>query len=165
MSKSLTCFVRAGKQAVEIANHLKIGGFQSREVSVLRAVNGTRTVEWSANAPTDPAVPAGDALQASLGWLVGWTELTIAGIGGVAGNGMLLDAVRAASRLGSLRDTFVSWGMSGPDADRYEIRIRRQDILIAVRCANAAVAQLATVVCENFGAEDFQHVIFPESLE
>ena len=140
----------------------KDAGFLSSDVSVLLPENlGSRDLvtDKSTRAPEGAAVGSGSgaAIGGVLGWLVGVGALTIPGIGPVIAAGPIVTAlagIGVGGALGGFAGVLVGVGIPEYEAKRYEGRILKGSILVAVHCETSEEIKRAKGIMEITGAED-----------
>ena len=141
---------------------LKKAGFSNSDVSILLPENvktGELETEHSTKAPQGAAVGAGSgaAVGGALGWLVGVGALAIPGIGPVIAAGPLLAALAGigiGGALGGFAGSLVGMGIPEYEAKKYEGRLLKGGILIAVHCNTEEEANRAKDVLQSSGAQD-----------
>jgi hypothetical protein len=141
---------------------LKKAGFSNSDVSILLPENvksGELTTDHSTKAPEGAAVGAGSgaAVGGALGWLVGVGALAIPGIGPVIAAGPLLAALAGigiGGALGGFAGSLVGMGIPEYEAKKYEGRLLKGGILVAVHCDTEEQANRAKEVLQSTGAQD-----------
>lgn len=141
---------------------LREAGFSSSDVSVLLPENlGYRELvtEKGTKAPEGAAVGAGSgaAVGGALGWLVGVGALAIPGIGPIVAAGPLLAAlagIGVGGALGGFTGVLIGAGIPESEAKRYEGRLLKGGILLAVHCETPEEIKRAKSIMEVTGAED-----------
>ncbi len=137
-------------------------GFSSSDVSVLLPENlGSKELatEKSTKAPEGAAVGAGSgaAIGGALGWLAGVGALAIPGIGPVIAAGPIvatLAGIGVGGALGGFTGVLVGVGIPEYEAKRYEGRVLKGSILVAVHCETSEEIKRAKGIMEVTGAED-----------
>jgi hypothetical protein len=140
----------------------KDAGFSSSDVSVLLPENlgsNELVTDKSTKAPEGAAVGAGSgaAIGGALGWLVGAGALAIPGIGPVIAAGPLVAAlagIGVGGALGGFAGVLIGVGIPEYKAKRYEGRILKGGILVAVHCETSEEIRRAKGIMEVTGAED-----------
>src|SRR5579863_663042 len=137
-------------------------GFASSDISVLLPEDlGSRELvtEKATKAPEAAAVGVGSgaAVGGALGWLVGVGALAIPGIGPVIAAGPLVAAlagIGVGGALGGFAGVLIGIGISENEAKRYEGRLLKGGILVAVHCETSEEIKHAKSIMEVSGAED-----------
>lgn len=143
-------------------NALKDVGFLNSNISILLPENiqsGELTTEQSTKAPEGAAVGAGSgaAVGGAMGWLAGVGALAIPGIGPVIAAGPLVAALAGigiGGALGGFAGSLVGVGIPEYEAKRYEGRLLKGGILVAVHCETSQDADRAKEVFQASGAQD-----------
>jgi Protein of unknown function (DUF3341) len=141
---------------------LRDTGFSNSDVSVLLPENlGSHELvtEKSTKAPEGATAGAGSGavVGGALGWLAGIGALVIPGIGPFIAAGPLvatLLGVGVGGALGGFTGALVGLGIPEYEAKRYEGRLLKGGILVAVHCENAEEVKRAKSVMEVTGAEE-----------
>jgi hypothetical protein len=141
---------------------LKDVGFSTLDVSVLLPENlGSRELvtEKGTKAPEGAAIGVGSgaAVGGAVGWLVGAGALAIPGIGPVIAAGPLVAAlagIGVGGALGGFAGVLIGVGIPEHKAKRYEGRVLKGGILLAVHCETAEEIKRAKGLMEITGAED-----------
>lgn len=141
---------------------LKDGGFAASDISVLLPENlGSKELatEKNTKAPEGASVGAGSgaALGGVLGWLVGVGALAIPGIGPVIAAGPIVAAlagIGVGGAIGGFAGALIGVGIPEYEAKRYEGRILKGGILVAVHCDTSEEIKRAKEMLEVTGAED-----------
>ncbi len=141
---------------------MRDAGFSSSDVSVLLPENlgsGELVTEKGTKAPEGAAVGAGSgaAVGGALGWLVGVGALAIPGIGPVIAAGPLvavLAGIGVGGALGGFAGILIGVGIPEHKAKRYEGRLLKGGILLAVYCETSEEIKRAKGIMEITGAED-----------
>jgi len=164
MAKSKSVFgIYLTRNEVESAvTAMRAAGFSNSDVSVLLPENlGSRELvtEKGTKAPEGAVVGAssGAALGGALGWLVGIGALAIPGIGPVIAAGPLVAAlagIGVGGALGGFTGVLVGVGIPEYEAKRYEGRLLKGGILVAVHCDTSDEIKRAKSIMEITGAED-----------
>jgi rhodanese-related sulfurtransferase len=143
-------------------NALKDAGFSNSDVSILlpeTVKTADLATENTTKAPEGAAVGAGSgaALGGALGWLVGVGALAIPGIGPVVAAGPLLAAlagVGIGGALGGFAGSLVGMGIPESEAKKYEGKLLKGGILVAVHCETEQQVNRAKEVLQSSGAQD-----------
>lgn len=141
---------------------LRDAGFSNSDVSVLLPENlGSRELatEKGTKAPEGAVVGAGSgaAVGGALGWLVGIGALAIPGIGPVIAAGPIVAAlagIGVGGALGGFTGALIGVGIPEYEAKRYEGRLLKGGILVAVHCETSEEIKRAKGLLEVTGAED-----------
>jgi hypothetical protein len=141
---------------------LKDVGFSTSDISVLLPENlGSRELvtEKGTKAPEGATIGAGSgaAVGGALGWLVGLGALAIPGIGPVIAAGPLVAAlagIGVGGALGGFAGALVGVGIPEYEAKRYEGRLLKGGILLAVHCETSDEINRAKRIMEVSGGED-----------
>jgi hypothetical protein len=143
-------------------NALTGAGFSKTDISVLLPENlGEKELasEKSTKAPEGAAIGVGSgaAVGGALGWLVGIGAIAIPGIGPVLAAGPLvstLAGVGVGGAVGGFAGVLVGVGIPEYEAKRYEGRLLKGGILVAVHCEMSDEIDRAKETLEKTGAED-----------
>jgi len=143
---------------------LRDAGFSSSEISVLLPEDlGSEELvtEKSTKAPEGAAVGVGSgaAVGGALGWLVGVGALAIPGIGPVIAAGPIvatLAGIGVGGALGGFAGALIGVGIPENEAKRYEGKILKGGILVAVHCETVDQIKRAKEIMEITGAEDVE---------
>ncbi len=164
MAKNRSVFgIYSSRSAAETAiDAFKNAGFSNADISVLLPDNaGSKRLvtENGTKAPQGAAVGAGSgaALGGALGWLVGVGALAIPGIGPVVAAGPLVAALAGigiGGALGGFAGSLVGLGMSETEAKRYEGRLLKGGILMAIHCEANEDINRAKQIMESTHAEE-----------
>jgi hypothetical protein len=164
MAKHKSVFgIYAHRNSVEQAvAALQNEGFANSDISILLPGNlGPEElgVEKQTKAPEGTATGAGSGavIGGALGWLVGIGALAIPGLGPVLAAGPLVAAlagVGAGGVVGGLVGGLAGLGIPEYEAKRYESRLQKGGILLAVHCDTSEEIKLARTVLEQNDAED-----------
>ena len=141
---------------------LRDAQFSSPNVSVLlpETTDSRELVtDKSTKAPEGAAVGAGSgaAVGGALGWLVGVGALMIPGVGPVVAAGPIVAAlagIGVGGALGGFAGVLVGVGISEHEAKRYQGRMLKGGILVAVHCETPEEVRRAKGIMEITGAED-----------
>jgi hypothetical protein len=139
----------------------KESGFSSSDISVLLPDTSSSepVAESSTKAPEGAAVGVGSgaALGGALGWLVGVGALAIPGIGPVIAAGPIVAAlagIGVGGALGGFAGCLIGVGISECEAGRYEGRLLKGGILVAIHCETSDEIKRAKEIMERARAED-----------
>jgi hypothetical protein len=163
MAKSKSVFgIYSNRSAVESAiTVLKDAGFSNSAISVLlpESINKDVGTESGTKAPEGAAVGVGSgaAIGGALGWLLGVGALAIPGIGPVIAAGPIVAAlagIGVGGAFGGFAGCLVGVGISEDAAERYEGRLLKGGILIAVCCETSEEIARAKEIMERTKAED-----------
>ena len=139
----------------------KGAGFSNSDISVLlpHPVIKEPVTENNTKAPEGAAVGVGSgaAVGGALGWLVGVGALAIPGIGPVIAAGPIVAAlagIGVGGALGGFAGCLIGVGISESDARRYEGRVLKGGILVAVHCETSGEIKRAREIMEDTRAED-----------
>jgi hypothetical protein len=164
MAKNKSVFgIYLTRRDVETAvTALRDVGFPNSDVSVLLPENldsKDLVTEKGTKAPEGAAVGAGSgaAVGGALGWLVGVGALAIPGIGPVLAAGPLVAAlagIGVGGALGGFCGVLIGVGIPEDEAKRYEGRLLKGGILVAVHCETSEEIKRAKGIMEVTGAED-----------
>jgi hypothetical protein len=141
---------------------LRENGFPRTDVSVLLPENlGTRelTTDKATKAPEGAAAggSSGALIGGALGWLVGIGALAIPGLGPFIAAGPIVAAlagVGVGGAVGGVAGALVGFGIPEYEAKRYEGRLQKGGVLLAVHCDTSAEIKLAKEALKRTGAED-----------
>lgn len=141
---------------------LRDAGFSPSDISVLlqESVDSKELVtDRSTKAPEGAAVGAGSgaAVGGALGWLVGVGALVIPGVGPVIAAGPIvttLAGISVGGALGGFAGALIGVGIPEHEAKRYEGRIKKESLLVAVYCASSKEIKRAKGIMEITGADD-----------
>jgi hypothetical protein len=140
---------------------LKDAGFSNSDISVLLPdhTGPDLVTESGTKAPEGAAVGAGSgaAVGGALGWLVGVGALAIPGIGPVIAAGPIIAAlagIGVGGALGGFAGSLIGVGISDEQATRYEGRLAKGGILVAIHCETRDEIKRARAIMERTGAED-----------
>jgi hypothetical protein len=141
---------------------LRDAGFSTSEISVLlpEDVGSEKLVtEKATKAPEGAAYGAGSgaAVGGALGWLVGVGALAIPGIGPLVAAGPLLAAlagVGVGGALGGFTGVLIGAGIPEDEAKKYEGRLLKGGILLAVHCETSEEITRAKGIMEVTGGQD-----------
>jgi len=135
--------------------------FSNSDISVLlpEASGGEVVTEESTKAPEGAVVGVGSgaAVGGTLGWLVGAGALALPGIGPVIVAGPIVAALAGISvggALGGFAGSLIGGGISEPEAKKYEGRLLKGGILVAVHCETPEEIKRAQEIMEATKAED-----------
>ena len=140
---------------------LRDAGFSTADISVLLPEDvgsGELVTEKATKAPAGAAYGAGSgaAVGGALGWLVGVGALAIPGIGPIVAAGPLLAAlagVGVGGALGGFTGVLIGAGIPEDEAKKYEGRLLKGGILVAVHCETTEEISHAKGIMEVTGAE------------
>jgi hypothetical protein len=160
MAKNRSVFgIYLTRSEVESAvSALRDAGFSSSDISALLPENlGSKELvtDKGTKAPEGAAVGVGSG--GALGWLVGVGALAIPGIGPVIAAGPIvatLAGIGVGSALGGFAGVLIGVGIPEYEAKRYEGRILKGGILLAVHCETPEQIKRAKGIMEITGAED-----------
>jgi len=141
---------------------LRDAGFANSDISMLLPENlGSKELvtENETKAPSTATVGAGSGavIGGALGWLVGIGALVIPGIGPVVAAGPIVTAVAGlgvGGAMGGFAGALVGVGIPEHEATRYEERLSKGGILVAVHCDTAEKIKRAKMVMATSGADD-----------
>ncbi len=141
---------------------LRDAGFSTADISVLLPEDvgsGELVTEKATKAPAGAAYGAGSgaAVGGALGWLVGVGALAIPGIGPIVAAGPLLAAlagVGVGGALGGFTGVLIGAGIPEDEAKKYEGRLLKGGILVAVHCETTEEISRAKGIMEVTGAQD-----------
>jgi hypothetical protein len=161
-NKSVFGIYQTRSEVESAATALEDAGFSTSDVSVLLPENlGSKDLatERNTKAPEGAAVGAGSgaAIGGALGWLAGVGALAIPGIGPVIAAGPLVAAlagIGVGGALGGFTGALIGVGIPEYEARRYEGRLQKGGILVAVHCDTSAQINRAKEILEVTGAED-----------
>ncbi len=160
-SKSVSGIYLTKSDGESAVTAFKDAGFSSSDISVLLPDNSSKELvtENSTKAPEGAAVGVGSgaAVGGALGWLVGAGALAIPGIGPVIAAGPVVAAlagIGVGCALGGFAGSLVGVGISEPAANRYEGRLSKGGILVAVHCETSSEMARAKKIMEDTRAED-----------
>ena len=164
MAKNKSVFgIYLTRNEVESAvSALRDAGFSRSDISVLLPESrGSQELatDKSTKAPEGAAVGVGSgaAVGGALGWLVGVGALAIPGVGPVIAAGPIvatLAGIGVGGALGGFAGVLIGVGITEYEAKRYEGRILKGGILVAVRCGTSEEVRRAKGIMEITGAED-----------
>ncbi len=141
---------------------LRDAGFSHSDISVVLPESpGSQELvtDKGTKAPEGAAVGVGSgaAVGGALGWLVGVGALAIPGVGPVIAAGPIvatLAGIGVGGALGGFAGVLIGVGITEYEAKRYEGRILKGGILVAVRCGTSEEVRRAKGIMEITGAED-----------
>jgi hypothetical protein len=141
---------------------LRDAGFSTSDISVLLPEDvgsGELVAEKGTKAPEGAAYGAGSgaAVGGALGWLVGVGALAIPGIGPVIAAGPLLAAlagIGVGGALGGFTGVLIGAGIPEDEAKKYEGRLSKEGMLVAVYCETTEEIARAKGIMEVTGAQD-----------
>jgi hypothetical protein len=141
---------------------MRSAGFANSDVSVLLPESlktGELSTEQSTKLPEGAAFGTGSgaAVGGALGWLIGIGSLAIPGIGPVIAAGPLVAALAGigiGGALGGFSGALVGMGIPEYEAKKYEGRILKGGILVAVHCETNNEVDHARQVFLDSGAQD-----------
>jgi len=141
---------------------LRENGFPRTDVSVLLPENlGTRELatDKSTKAPEGAAAggSSGAVIGGALGWLAGIGALAVPGLGPFIAAGPIMAAwagVGVGGAVGGITGALVGFGIPEYEAKRYEGRLQKGGVLMAVHCDTSDEIKLAKEVLKRTGAED-----------
>jgi len=164
MAKNKSVFgIYLTRNEVESAvSALRDAGFSRSDISVLLPESrGSQELatDKSTKAPEGAAVGVGSgaAVGGALGWLVGVGALAIPGVGPVIATGPIvatLAGIGVGGALGGFAGVLIGVGIPEYEAKRYEGRILKGGILVAVHCDTSEEVRRAKGIMEITGAED-----------
>jgi hypothetical protein len=164
MAKNKSVFgIYLTRNEVESAvSALRDAGFSRSDISVLLPESrGSQELatDKSTKAPEGAAVGVGSgaAVGGALGWLVGVGALAIPGAGPVIAAGPIvatLAGIGVGGALGGFAGVLIGVGIPEYEAKRYEGRILKGGILVAVHCDTSEEVRRAKGIMEITGAED-----------
>lgn len=137
-------------------------GFSSSDVSVLLPENfGAKELATQKNTKSPEGATAGAGSGAiiggALGWLAGVGALAIPGIGPFIAAGPIVAAlagVGVGGALGGFAGALIGLGIPEYEAKRYEGRMLKGGILVAIHCDTAEEIKRAKQIMEITGAEE-----------
>ncbi len=164
MAKNKSVFgIYLTRNEVESAvSALRDAGFSRSDISVLLPESrGSQELatDKSTKAPEGAAVGVGSgaAVGGALGWLVGVGALAIPGAGPVIAAGPIvatLAGIGVGGALGGFAGVLIGVGIPEYEAKRYEGRILKGGILVAVHCDTSEEVRRAKGIMEITSAED-----------
>ncbi len=162
MAKNKSVFgIYLTRNEVESAvSALRDAGFSRSDISVLLPESrGSQELatDKSTKAPEGAAVGVGSgaAVGGALGWLVGVGALAIPGAGPVIAAGPIvatLAGIGVGGALGGFAGVLIGVGIPEYEAKRYEGRILKGGILVAVHCDTSEEVRRAKGIMEITGA-------------
>ena len=161
MKKAVMCIVQNHNQADAVVGQLQRAGFANSDISVLFPdKKGTRDFahEHNTKAPEGAVAgaSAGGVLGGTLGLLAGIGTLAIPGLGPFIAAGPILatlSGAAAGATVGGVTGALVGMGIPEVEAKRYEGKLRRGNILIAVSAANRDQQKLVETIFEDAQAD------------
>jgi len=152
---------------------LRDAGFSGSEISVLlpeTLSSKDLVTDKGTKAPEGAAVGVGSgaAVGGALGWLVGVGALAIPGVGPVIAAGPIvatLAGIGVGGALGGFAGVLIGVGIPEYEAKRYEGRILKGGILVAVHCETAEEIKRAKEIMEITGAEDVASSTEPSDVK
>ena len=160
-NKSVFGIYRTRSDAESAVAAFKDAGFSSSDISILlpESTSKAPVTENSTKAPEGAAVGVGSgaAVGGALGWLVGVGALTIPGIGPVVAAGPIVTAlagIGVGGAFGGFAGCLIGVGISEDEAQRYEGRLSKGGVLVAVHCEMADEINQAREIMERTCAED-----------
>jgi hypothetical protein len=149
------------EKAVE---ELKEAGFRHTDISVLFPADdaqesGEFAVEKETKAPEGIAAGGGTGavFGGTLGWLVGIGSLAIPGLGPFIAAGPVVAALAGAGAgglVGGITGALVGMGIPEYEANLYEGRIKKGEILLSIHADNDEWSNKGKAILERTGAED-----------
>jgi hypothetical protein len=141
---------------------LRQSGFPRSHVSVLLPENlGTRELatDKATKAPEGATAggSSGAVIGGTVGWLVGIGALAIPGLGPFIAAGPIMAAlagIGVGGAVGGVTGALVGFGIPEYEAKRYEGRLQKGGVLLAVHCDTSDEIKLAKEVLLRTGAED-----------
>jgi hypothetical protein len=166
INKSVFGIYRSRSEVGSAVNALRDASFARSHISVLLPENlgsNELVAEKETKAPNLATISAGSgaAIGGALGWLVGMGALVIPGIGPVVAAGPIvgtLAGLGVGGALGGFVGALVGVGIPEHEATRYEGRLSRGGILVAVHCGSAEEIERAKMIMATNGAEDIASV-------
>ena len=148
---------RAG--AENAMSTLKIAEYDSANISVLFPFIIDAPPSKETQAPKSSAVSAakGAVVGGVLGSLVGMGLLGIPGVGPFLAAGPVVAALSfagAGSAFGGIAGGLIAMGISDVDAKKYEVKIRKNEILLSVHNLSLDSSERAREILKLTGAED-----------
>jgi hypothetical protein len=137
-------------------------GFAHSNVSVLLPENlgsNELVAEKETKAPGSATIGAGSGavIGGALGWLIGVGALVIPGIGPVVAAGPILSALAGlglGGALGGFAGALAGVGIPEHEATRYEERLSKGGILVAIHCDTTEEIGRAKMILATTGADD-----------
>src|SRR5512143_2922320 len=165
MAKAVFCIATTELQATTIVEQLKGGGFSGNDISVLFPdKTGTRDFahEQHTKAPEGAAAGAGTGgvLGGGLGWLVGIGALAIPGVGPFIAAGPIMAALAGAAvgaAAGGITGARVGLGIPEYEAQQYEGKIRKGNMLISVHTDDGKQVDKAKEIFKREGTTDISY--------
>jgi len=162
MKKAVYGILSTIPQAEALVTNLKNANFSNNDISVLLPdKSGTRdfAAEKHTKAPEGASVGAGGGgiMGGVLGWLVGIGSLAIPGVGPFIAAGPIMAALSGAAigaAVGGLVGTLVGLGIPEYEAKKYEGKIQKGGILVAIHAESSEEKKRATELLKAAGAED-----------
>jgi hypothetical protein len=154
------CETRPSLEAV--TETLLSAGFSSSDISALFPENVSLTDAASApelkpDETNHKATGPHEVVSGTLGVLAGLSMLVIPGLGPLIGEGTLragLAGLGIQSAVGDIARSLIKIGVPELEAKRYEDRLQRNGILLAVGCATQEQAKRAAETVRQAGAQD-----------
>lgn len=160
-SKSVSGIYLTKRDVEAAVSAFKNAGFSSSDISVLlpEASGDEVVTEDSTKAPEGAVVGVGSgaAVGGTLGWLVGAGALALPGIGPVIAAGPIVAALAGiglGGAMGGFAGSLIGVGISESEARKYEGRLLKGGILVAVHCETAGETKRAQEIMEAARAED-----------
>jgi hypothetical protein len=161
-NKSVFGIYLTRREVESAVSALSDAGFLRPDISVLLPENlesKELIADKATKAPEGAAVGVGSgaAIGGALGWLVGAGALAIPGIGPVIAAGPIVAAlagIGVGGALGGFAGVLIGVGIPEYEAKRYEGRILKGGILVAVHCQTSQDIKRAKGIMEITGAED-----------
>ena len=161
MKRAVMCILQNARQAEEAVLRLNVAGFPNEDISVLFP-NAEGTTGFSHThhtmAPQGAlaGVGAGSFLGGALGVLAGIGLLIIPGLGPLIAAGPLMAALggaAAGAAMGGVTGALVGMGISEPDAQLYEGKLKEGNLLISVHAESSTQMKTIEKVYEELGGE------------
>jgi len=161
-NKSVFAIYLTRSEVESAASALRDAGFSGSDISVLLPENldsGELVTDKSTKVTEGAAVGVGSgaAVGGALGWLVGVGALAIPGIGPVIAAGPIvatLAGIGVGGALGGFAGALIGVGIPEYEARKYEGRILKGGILVAVHCETSEEVKRAEGIMEITGGED-----------
>jgi hypothetical protein len=162
MSNSVFCIAQSETVADKIVSRLKSEEFADNDISVLFPDKSTTrdfAHEKNTKAPEGAVAGAGAGgiVGGTLGLLAGIGLLAIPGLGPFIAAGPImasLSGIAAGAALGGVTGALIGMGIPEIVAKRYEGKLKKGNILIAVHADDSKRVTLAKEIFESEGADD-----------
>jgi len=152
--KAVFCVAASEFQTVCIVDRLKDTGFLNTDTSLLFVdKTDSRDFAHCSSGTKTPTEVTGAMLSGAVCWLPNVNSLVFPGLGPVVAAGPISNALINAV-VGGIPGALVSIGIPEYEAGRYETKIKQGGILLSVRVASSAQAQIVETIFKEEDAHD-----------